>query len=103
MLEVLAQQFRYAEDLRIGPQMRIEPGEAVGGGSTQGGSQDGVVGLQHTELRHHFLGLAARLGRLEQAVPGASPGGCRDEFDDHLVRNARGTVRDALAQQVGRY
>ena len=61
----------------------------------------GVVGIQDRKLRHQFLGLSPRFGGFEQPAVRTAARNGGHELNDRLMREARGPVRDAAAQEAG--
>ena len=102
MLKILGKQLCNAVNFGIGPKMRIEPRQAIGGSAAQRCSQHGVVRIDDRKLRYEFLGLAPRVGDIEQLVFRAAPGRRRDELYDRLMWNTRTLGRDAIAKNVCR-
>ena len=86
--------------LRICPNVRIEPAQLVRRTPANGLAQDRFIRVENGELFQEFFRFPQSVGLFENGV--ASNWACYrcDELNDGLVRQARGSLDDALPENL---
>ena len=101
MLEVFGENMLESVLLRVGPEMRIKPGELIRGGTYKSQPHQAFVRIQDRKLSQELLSLSPRLESREQRIPPIErPAHRGNERDDDLVRQPKGVFYDASPQQL---
>jgi len=101
VLKTLSQDFEQSVVFRIGPKVRVEPGQLIRCTSTNRVTENRLVRIQNRELFQEFFGFSQGVSLFEDnvATNGSRYGG--DEFNNRWMRQAHRVLEDAASENLG--